>query len=131
MRGVREGSQDAGWKLVETYGPHILRVVRRSLSQDLRTKFDSIDFVQAVWASIFAEPTRLATFEQPEQLIAYLAAVARNKVVDEFRRRVQTQKFDVKRERASPFQIQKRFHLFWMPFFFWISQSNQTPYASR
>src|SRR6185503_6903092 len=75
------------------------RVVRRSLSQEMRSKFDSIDFVQTVWASFFGHSSVTGTFERPEELIAYLTTLARNKVIDEFRRRMQGAKYNIKRER--------------------------------
>lgn len=90
---VRAGSQDAAWKLIELYGPHIQRAVRRQLHASMRSKFDSIDFVQAVWASFFTSRTKAAQFDTPEGLMRFLAAMARNKVVDEFRRRVCSQKY--------------------------------------
>jgi RNA polymerase sigma-70 factor (ECF subfamily) len=96
---VCSGSQEAVWELIETYGPHIKRVVRRRLHQRLRSKFDSLDFVQMVWASFFADRDRIARIREPEELIRYLAAMARNKVVEESRRRMKYQKHNVNRER--------------------------------
>jgi RNA polymerase sigma factor (sigma-70 family) len=99
LEGVRNGSQDAAWELVELYGPHIQRAVRRTLTKEIRSKFDSQDFVQAVWASFFLRPARFARINNPEQLIALLAAMARHKTIDEIRKRMKTQKHDVARER--------------------------------
>lgn len=95
---VLSGSESAERTLVETYAPHVLRVVRRSLHRDLRAKFDSEDFVQQVWKSLFSEREALEGIDRPEILIAYLAAMARNKVVEEFRRRLQTAKHNIRRE---------------------------------
>lgn len=95
---VRKGDQDAAWDLVEIYGPHVMRAVRRTLSRDLRAKFDSDDFVQAVWASFFAVAEQISDVQEPGQLVGLLTAMARNKVVDEIRRRVETQKYSVRRE---------------------------------
>jgi RNA polymerase sigma-70 factor (ECF subfamily) len=95
---VRKGSEDAAWRLIEHYGPHIQRVVRRTLDRRLRGKFDSVDFVQAVWASFFREPAQIREFQTPEQIVGYLATSARYKVVDEMRRRLGTKKHDVTRE---------------------------------
>jgi RNA polymerase sigma-70 factor (ECF subfamily) len=100
MRRLEEGSADAARELFERYGPHIRRVVRRKLHQKLRSKFDSLDFVQDVWASFFAATDRPRRFEQPEALIAFLARVAHNKVVATFRQRFQTDKYNVNRERS-------------------------------
>lgn len=93
------GSEDAVWNFIEAYGPHIQRVVRRRLHQNLRSKFDSVDFVQMVWASFFADRGRIAKIREPEELIRYLVTMARNKVVDESRRRLKYQKHNIGRER--------------------------------
>jgi len=99
MRQVGEGSESAAWTLVETYGPYILRTIRRMLHVDIRSKFDSTDFVQAVWASFFSGRGDLRRLETPEQLVAYLTTMARNKLVSEVRRRTISQKYNVRRER--------------------------------
>lgn len=98
MQRVRAGSPEAAAKLLEDFGPQLIRVVRRSLDDRLRSKFDSADFVQAVWGSFFANAHRLQAFESPEQLVGFLSALAKNKVVDEFRRRLRSQKHNVLRE---------------------------------
>ena len=95
---VRDGDEEAARQLIETYGPHILRVVRRRLHRKLRSKFDSLDFVQAVWASFFARREEIGRFEQPEDIVAFLGAVATNKVIDETRARLFAQRHTVARE---------------------------------
>lgn len=95
---VRAGSQQAAWTLVEKYSRHVQRFVRRSLHQRLRSKFDSLDFVQIVWGSFFRCPERLHGMVKVEQLIAYLATLARFKVLGEVRRRLQTEKYNLNRE---------------------------------
>ncbi len=97
---VCAGSDEATWELIETYGPHIQRVVRRRLNQKMRSKFDSLDFVQMVWASFFAEREKMAAFSEPDDLIRYLATLAQRKLIQESRRRLQGQKHNVGRERA-------------------------------
>jgi RNA polymerase sigma factor (sigma-70 family) len=99
MQRVCAGSQSAARELVERYGTHILRIVRRNLNRKLRTKFDSADFVQAVWASFFALPLDRYNFDQSEALVGFLFHLARNKVVEAVRQRLQTQKYNVNRER--------------------------------
>src|SRR6185436_6639266 len=98
MERVHDGSQDAAWQLLEKYGPHVKRYVRRSLNQEMRSKFDSLDFAQVVWASFFREPDRFRRLESPTELLAYLATLARNKVVGETRRRMKSIKNDLNRE---------------------------------
>ena len=101
MSQIRNGSEEAVGQFVRDYGPHVLRVVRRGLNRKLRSKFDSIDFVQAVWVSLFEKRQRFEQFEDPNHLFGFLAIMARNKVVGEFRRRLTTAKFNVDREELS------------------------------
>ena len=98
MERVHDGSQDAAWQLLEKYGPHVKRYVRRSLNPEMRSKFDSLDFAQVVWASFFREPDRFRRLESPTALLAYLASLARNKVAGEARRRLKSIKNHVNRE---------------------------------
>jgi RNA polymerase sigma factor (sigma-70 family) len=97
---VREGSEDAAWELVDQYGEAIRRAVRRALNERLRSKFDSLDFVQIVWNSLFRVRDKLDRFGRPEELTAYLVTMARNKVGMEVRRRMMTEKYNVKYEKS-------------------------------
>jgi len=98
MRRVREGSEDAAWELNRRYGGYIRRAVRRVLNPKLRSKFDSIDFVQLVWQSFFRMRDNADRFEKPQHLVKFLAGMACNKVHMEVRRRLSTEKYDVGRE---------------------------------
>ncbi len=100
MRRVREGSEDAAREVLERYGEYILRAVRSRLNRRLRSKYDSADFVQAVWASFFAGAPKKYSFDHPAALIAFLAALAQNKVVEAVRQRLATRKHDVTREQS-------------------------------
>ncbi|HJZ56243.1 MAG TPA: RNA polymerase sigma factor [Gemmataceae bacterium] len=95
---LRTGDPSATGVLCERYGPFIRAAVRRQLHPRLRTRFDSLDFVQDVWASFLAIPAERYTFETPQALLAFLNRVAYNKVVEVFRQRFETQKDDVNRE---------------------------------
>jgi RNA polymerase sigma-70 factor (ECF subfamily) len=99
MGRVRARSDGAARELIDRYGDHILRVIRRRLNRKLRPKYDSIDFMQAVWASFFALPPEKYSFAGPEDLFGFFADLARNKVVDAVRQRLQSLKYDVNRER--------------------------------
>jgi RNA polymerase sigma factor (sigma-70 family) len=99
MSRVREGSEDAAWELVGSHGEAIRRAVRRALNERLRSKFDSLDFVQIVWNSFFRDRDRLEHFDSPEELARFLIAVAHKKVHIESRRRLRSDKYDVRRER--------------------------------
>jgi hypothetical protein len=77
---VRVGSQQAVGDLLADYGDLVLRVVRRRLPQTLRRLFDSHDFAQVVWGSIFRHRSRLNRFNTADEFVAFVATVAANKV---------------------------------------------------
>jgi RNA polymerase sigma-70 factor (ECF subfamily) len=95
---VQNGSDGATRLLIDSYGPHILRIVRRRLSRQMRSKYDSLDFVQAVWTSFFARRSDLVRFTRPEEMVAFLGVMATNKVIDETRTRMLTERGAGRRE---------------------------------
>ena len=100
MEGVRAGSPEAARILHEQYESHVLRCVRRRMPEKIRSKFDSIDFTQAVWATFFGHLDEMKEFENSDALVAWLGRIASNKVIDETRRRMIYQKNNVNRECA-------------------------------
>jgi RNA polymerase sigma-70 factor (ECF subfamily) len=66
----------------------------------MRSKFDSLDFVQLVWGSLFRVRDKLDQFERPEHLAAYLVAMARHKVGMEIRRQMIGAKRNLAREQS-------------------------------
>lgn len=84
----RRGSDEAGRQLWTLYGALVRQAVRRRLPQRLRQVFDSEDFTQQVWASFFESLGDTPDFEKPSQLVAYLQAMAHNKIAEECRRRL-------------------------------------------
>src|SRR5438067_13159333 len=91
LAAIREGSEDAARRLLDRYGRHILTVIRQKLDIHLRSVFDSLDFLQDVWASFFADEVK-HSFRDPTALIKFLVNMARNKVTTEVRKRVQGEK---------------------------------------
>jgi RNA polymerase sigma factor (sigma-70 family) len=96
---IGQGSEDAARTFLERYGKYIQRVVRRRLDPKLRSKFDSDDFVQDVFASFFKNPPAPETF-QPEAFLTFLANMARNKVADAARQQMGREKRSVNRENS-------------------------------
>lgn len=95
LQQISEGSEQAVWHFIEKYGPHIQRVIRRRLHPQMRSKFDSGDFVQMVWFSFFTHPIQTHRFRGPEDLMSYLAAMAKHKVIDAWRRKATAETCDV------------------------------------
>ncbi len=95
---ARAGDQAAWEELFKTCYPKVIRVVRRRLDRPMRSLYDSTDFASDVMKSLAANLDRL-DFESIGSLVAFLARVAEQKVIDEHRRRYSLKR-DVSRERA-------------------------------
>lgn len=98
MDRARKGDGDASRVLYTRYSAFVRAAVRRQLHPRLRPQYDSLDFVQDVWKSFLATPPNRLRFDSPQALVGFLTTVARNKVVEEFRRRFATEKNDITRE---------------------------------
>lgn len=86
MDEARRGSQEAAEQVWREYGPYVVYVVRRWLRPQMRSRLDSQDFSQDVWASFFRELPPSETVTSPDDLIRWLAKMAKNKVLHEQRR---------------------------------------------
>ena len=86
IQRMGQGCDRAAWQLVEQFGSDIRAVVRRRMNPGMRKFLDSEDFVQSVWVSLIRISPRLGTIKEPRQLIALLAEMASNKVIDQVRR---------------------------------------------
>jgi RNA polymerase sigma factor (sigma-70 family) len=96
---ARAGDEAAVAALLGRFEPEIRTMVRVRLPRALRNQFDSMDFVQAVWTSVFTGKSDDAgRFADVGQFRKFLAGVARNKVFEEHRRQTRTKKYDLGRE---------------------------------
>ena len=96
---AKAGDEVAVEDLLHRFENEVRMVVRGRLPRALRSQFDSMDFVQAVWTSVLTKDgPDLSRFDSSRRLMGYLAGVARNKVIEEHRRRTQTHKYNLKRE---------------------------------
>ena len=84
---IQAGEESAARELLARYEAEVRLVVRRQLPRLLRSRFDSLDFLQSVWGSFFRRVrSGPAECEDSRHLVAFLARAARNKVIDEYRR---------------------------------------------
>lgn len=97
---ARAGDDEAIRTFVGRFEREVRLMVRDRLPRRLRNQFDSMDFVQAVWQSFFADLKEGSQeFENARHLRGFLAGVARNKVFEQDRRLTRTEKYAVARER--------------------------------
>jgi RNA polymerase sigma factor (sigma-70 family) len=92
LTSLRAGDSAAVAEIERRFGPFLRAAVRRRLSHRLRSRFDSLDMVQDVWASFLAMPAERLTFQSPEALLAFLSQVAYNRTIDVFRERCETRR---------------------------------------
>src|SRR5438270_6804476 len=99
LQRIHEGDEDAARDLLLKYEAEVRLVVRRQLPRLLRSRFDSLDFLQSVWGSFFfrIRTTGVAEFRDSRHLVGFLARAAKNKVIDEYRRAA-SRKHDMHRE---------------------------------
>src|SRR5262245_43154752 len=81
------GDAAAAERVFLSYEPYLRKVVRRQLSARLRSKFDSSDIVQSIWADLLRDfwEGRLQ-FTDANHLRAFLIRVTRNRFGDYLRR---------------------------------------------
>jgi len=98
---AKAGDETAIGEFLTRFEPEVRIMVRSRLPRMLRTQFDSMDFVQAVWQSFFADlRSSSQQFENVHHLRGFLAGVARNKVYEEHRRLTRTKKHALAREQS-------------------------------
>lgn len=102
MRQLGEGDVTAAEQVVDRYGIHITRAIRRRFrTRKMRVLYGTEDCMQSVWGSIFADVNRVARIETPEHLMQYLARVAGNKLIDR-ERKLRAMRNDIYRECDLP-----------------------------
>ena len=99
LHRVKAGDQDAAKRFLAEFESEVRLMIRHRLPRQLRTQFDSMDFVQQVWASFFIGLNESPRhFENTRHLKGFLAGIARNKVLQEHRRRTMSAKFRIEKE---------------------------------
>lgn len=85
---TRAGEEDAASQLIELYEPEIRRAARLRLTDpEMRRIVDSMDIAQSVFGRFFRQVNEGETnLERPEQLLALLTRITRNRIIDEHRR---------------------------------------------
>ena len=101
LRRAREGSKESAEQLIRVYGDPIRRAIRRTLQKPLRRIFDTVDFEQMVWNSVFRNRHDLDRFNDPEELLKFVMGMVRNKVEMETRHYLHTQKRTIYREQGA------------------------------
>jgi RNA polymerase sigma factor (sigma-70 family) len=86
LQRLSNGDLAAAEQVVLAYEPYLRMVVRHSLPDRLRAKFDSADVVQSVWVHLL-HGLRRAAWEFPDKahLLALLVTITRRRLASRFR----------------------------------------------
>jgi len=80
---LNDGDIVAAERAFLAYEPYLRMAVRRQLTGPLRSKLDSMDIVQSVWADVLCRFREAGwRFSDPAHLRAFLVKVARNRLID-------------------------------------------------
>jgi RNA polymerase sigma factor (sigma-70 family) len=83
LTGLNSGDAAAAEQVFRTYEPYLRILVRRELRAELRTKFDSSDVVQSVWADLLVGiQGRGWHFADRAHLQAFLVRLMKNRFID-------------------------------------------------
>lgn len=104
---LRDGDHATLAQLYRELQPRLRIAVRKRLNPDLRSRFDSLDFVQDVWTA-FLHAGAKREFASEGELLAYLSGIAHHKVMDMQRKRMGSEKDCLERER--PLEHYERGH---------------------
>jgi RNA polymerase sigma factor (sigma-70 family) len=85
LQEAQNGDELAWTELFQACYPMVRRVARRRLAHSMRSLLDSTDIASDVMTSLAANLTNLS-FPSIDSLVAFLAKVAEQKVIDEYRR---------------------------------------------
>ncbi len=85
LQEAQRGNQTAWETIFKECYPKVRRVVRRRLTRSMRSLYDSTDFANEAMERLAANLNQLE-FPSVNSLIAFLAQVAEQKVIDEYRR---------------------------------------------
>jgi RNA polymerase sigma-70 factor (ECF subfamily) len=80
------GDLQAAERVFVTYEPYLRKVIRRRLPAHLRSRFDSLDIVQSIWADLLTGFRQAGwRFTSVAQLRAFLVKVTQNRFIDRCR----------------------------------------------
>ena len=86
LERLNSGDDTAAEQVFVAYEPFLRKVVRRMLSGELRSKFDSIDVVQSVWGDLLSGfRGGELQFQSAAQLRAFLVKATHNRFIDRVR----------------------------------------------
>ena len=83
---LNKGDVSAAERAFVAFEPYLRMAVRRRLSGPLRTKYDSMDIVQSIWADVLSGLADAGwRFADRSHFRAFLVRMARNRVIDHHR----------------------------------------------
>lgn len=95
LQKLTSGDNEAAGRVFLAYEPYLRMVVRRHLSPNLRTKFDSLDIVQSVWADVLRGFCEAGwRFADATHFRAFLIRLTHHRFIDRLRQNRQAVKHE-------------------------------------
>ena len=80
---LNRGEERAAREVFEAYGPYLRMIVRRRMTTSMRSKLDSEDIIQSVWADLIdVFRQRRGHFTDAKRLRSFLIRAACNRLID-------------------------------------------------
>jgi RNA polymerase sigma factor (sigma-70 family) len=103
---LNNGDISAAERALMAYEPYLRMAIRRRLSGALRTKLDSMDIVQSVWADVLSGFRDAGwRFTDRSHFRAFLVKVARNRLIDRRRQHHRAIKSERALEETAPAEL--------------------------
>ena len=100
IKRAAHGSPDALAEIVATHSPRLLQIARRKLARALHSIIDTEDIVQEVWLSFIGQGINECRFTCNADLVRFLNAIVRRRIIDANRHYLVVQKENMRRERS-------------------------------
>jgi RNA polymerase sigma-70 factor (ECF subfamily) len=86
LEQLSKGDMDAAGQVFTAFEPYLRKAVRRQFPASLRSKFDSTDILQSVWADVLRGFRKAGwRFVDADHLRGFLFIATRNRLVDRIR----------------------------------------------
>lgn len=95
----QSGESEAASHLFDFFNDHVMRVVHRRLSPSVRTRVDTEDLSQSVWATLWKNRERFQGLDNSDAAMAFIVTIAKRKVAYAMRKHVGSQKRSTQAEK--------------------------------
>lgn len=97
----QSGDDSAALELYDFFNDHVMRVVRRRMSQVIRPRLDTEDLAQSVWTTLWKNRQRFRGLQDSDAAMAFIVTIAKRKAAFAMRKHVASKKRSVRSEASG------------------------------